>query len=134
MCKTTLPHHSARMAVNEFVEQSVRRMLPAEYADRQKVFEEEMTEMAGRPQDGKVTVPSKTKISICEKLSFVAVFVCTMSFPNIPCPLHVFEPRYRLMIRSPDKRRLAGLTLTIRRVMEAGTREFGMCTNSPDKP
>ena len=22
-----------------------------------------------------------------------------MSFPNIPCPLHVFEPRYRLMIR-----------------------------------
>ena len=47
------------------------------------------------------------------------VFVCTMSFPNIPCPLHVFEPRYRLMIR---------------RAMEAGTREFGMCTNAPDKP
>ena len=29
----------------------------------------------------------------------IPVFVCTMSFPNIPCPLHVFEPRYRLMIR-----------------------------------
>ena len=35
-----------------------------------------------------------------------------MSFPNVPCPLHVFEPRYRLMIR---------------RCMEVGTREFGMC-------
>jgi len=31
--------------------------------------------------------------------------------------LHVFEPRYRLMIR---------------RAMEAGTREFGMCTNSQE--
>merc|ERR1719394_975417 len=51
----------------------------------------------------------------------IPVFVCTMSFPQIPCPLHVFEPRYGLMIR---------------RTMEAGTREFGMCTNSgdPDKP
>jgi len=47
------------------------------------------------------------------------VFVCTMSFPSVPCPLHVFEPRYRLMIR---------------RAMEVGTREFGMCTNAPDKP
>ena len=41
----------------------------------------------------------------------VPIFVCTMSFPSIPCPLHVFEPRYRLMIR---------------RCMEVGTREFGM--------
>merc|ERR1719356_232784 len=41
----------------------------------------------------------------------IPVFVCTMSFPNIPCPLHIFEPRYRLMIR---------------RAMESGTRAFGM--------
>lgn len=41
-----------------------------------------------------------------------------MSFPNIPCPLHVFEPRYRLMIR---------------RTMESGTREFGMCINDANK-
>ncbi|CAB4066538.1 LON peptidase N-terminal domain and RING finger protein 1 [Lepeophtheirus salmonis] len=40
------------------------------------------------------------------------IFVCTMSFPSVPCPLHVYEPRYRLMIR---------------RCMETGTREFGMC-------
>ncbi|NXD22297.1 LONF1 protein, partial [Spelaeornis formosus] len=42
----------------------------------------------------------------------IPIFVCTMSFPGIPCPLHVFEPRYRLMIR---------------RCQESGTRTFGMC-------
>lgn len=39
------------------------------------------------------------------------IFVCTASYPGMPTPLHVFEPRYRLMIR---------------RVCENGTRRFGM--------
>jgi len=105
LCKTALKAlHRANWTVNEFVEETIRRMLPGEYAERQKMYEEEMTELIGASKDGKNTIP---------------VFVCTMSFPNIPCPLHVFEPRYRLMIR---------------RAMEAGTREFGMCTNSADKP
>ncbi|NXW24322.1 LONF1 protein, partial [Circaetus pectoralis] len=42
----------------------------------------------------------------------VPMFVCTMAYPTVPCPLHVFEPRYRLMIR---------------RSMETGTKQFGMC-------
>ncbi|XP_010181689.1 PREDICTED: LON peptidase N-terminal domain and RING finger protein 1-like, partial [Mesitornis unicolor] len=42
----------------------------------------------------------------------IPIFVCTMSFPGVSCPLHVFEPRYRLMIR---------------RCQETGTRRFGMC-------
>lgn len=46
------------------------------------------------------------------------IFVCTMAYPTVPCPLHVFEPRYRLMIR---------------RCMDAGTRQFGMCINDPQK-
>lgn len=106
LCKTSLAvSQLARVAVNDFVESSTRRILPVEFAERQKVFEEEMSDLAGRPQqDGRVSIP---------------VFVCTMSFPHIPCPLHVFEPRYRLMIR---------------RAMETGTREFGMCTNSQDLP
>ncbi|KAK0637252.1 ATP-dependent protease La domain-containing protein [Bombardia bombarda] len=29
----------------------------------------------------------------------IAVFICTLSFPSMPTFLHVFEPRYRLMIR-----------------------------------
>ena len=49
--------------------------------------------------------------------SQIPVFVCTMSFPCVPCPLHVFEPRYRLMIR---------------RAMESGTRQFGMCVGSQE--
>jgi Lon protease-like protein len=40
----------------------------------------------------------------------VPLFVCTLSFPSMPLFLHVFEPRYRLMIR---------------RAME-GDRTFGM--------
>lgn len=40
------------------------------------------------------------------------IFVATQAIPSVSCPLHVFEPRYRLMVRQ---------------VMEAGTREFGMC-------
>merc|ERR1711962_1574174 len=110
LCKASLQaHNSTKMCVNEFLERSIRRLLPNEFAERKKMFEDEMIDIAGgsamEDGTGRVTIP---------------VFVCTMSFPNIPCPLHVFEPRYRL---------------TIRRAMEAGTREFGMCTNSnsPDK-
>ena len=40
------------------------------------------------------------------------IFVCTLAFPGIPCPLHIFEPRYRLMVR---------------RCMESGKQTFGMC-------
>ncbi|KAI0097093.1 hypothetical protein F4814DRAFT_456465 [Daldinia grandis] len=40
----------------------------------------------------------------------IPLFVCTLSFPHMPTFLHVFEPRYRLMIR---------------RAME-GNRTFGM--------
>jgi hypothetical protein len=39
------------------------------------------------------------------------LFICTLSFPSMPTFLHIFEPRYRLMIR---------------RAMESGDRKFGM--------
>lgn len=39
-----------------------------------------------------------------------AIFVCTLAWPNLPTYIHIFEPRYRLMMR---------------RVME-GDRQFGM--------
>lgn len=39
------------------------------------------------------------------------LFVCTLSFPTMPTFLHIFEPRYRLMIR---------------RVVENGDGKFGM--------
>ena len=39
------------------------------------------------------------------------LFPCTLAFPMMPTFLHIFEPRYRLMVR---------------RVIENGTRKFGM--------
>lgn len=44
----------------------------------------------------------------------VPIFVCTMAYPTVPCPLHIFEPRYRLMIR---------------RSIQTGTKQFGMCVS-----
>ena len=41
----------------------------------------------------------------------VPVFVCSLALPGVRCPLHVFEPRYRLMMR---------------RCIDSGRREFGM--------
>ena len=41
----------------------------------------------------------------------VPLFICTLSFPTMPTFLHIFEPRYRLMIR---------------RAVESGNRKFGM--------
>lgn len=42
----------------------------------------------------------------------VPIFICTVAFPSINCPLHVFEPRYKLMIR---------------RCLDSDTKQFGMC-------
>ena len=41
----------------------------------------------------------------------VPLFVCTLAYPAMPTFLHIFEPRYRLMIR---------------RAVESGDRKFGM--------
>jgi len=47
---------------------------------------------------------------------WVPIFVCSLSAPFIPTPLHIFEPRYRLMMR---------------RCVESNQR-FGMCLPSED--
>ena len=46
----------------------------------------------------------------------VPLFVCTLAFPSTPTFLHVFEPRYRLMIR---------------RAIQSGDRKFGMMMHNP---
>ncbi|GAA5860257.1 hypothetical protein JCM1840_002837 [Sporobolomyces johnsonii] len=50
-------------------------------------------------------------------LSNVPIFVCTAAWPGIKCFLHIFEPRYRLMIR---------------RALDSPSREFGMVLPSRD--
>jgi len=47
-----------------------------------------------------------------------SLFVCTLSFPCTPTFLHIFEPRYRLMIR---------------RAIESGDRKFGMILHNPGR-
>ncbi|XP_012723971.2 LON peptidase N-terminal domain and RING finger protein 2 [Fundulus heteroclitus] len=95
LCKENLAEFLATRGYNKtfLMEEFLQRYLGDELAERKKIHEEEMKELSNLNQE-------------------VPIFVCTMAFPTIPCPLHVFEPRYRLMIR---------------RSMETGTKQFGMC-------
>ncbi|KNE68020.1 hypothetical protein AMAG_13193 [Allomyces macrogynus ATCC 38327] len=48
----------------------------------------------------------------------VPIFACTLVLPGMPCRLHVYEPRYRLMIRRVCSQR--------------ANRDFGMCAPRSD--
>ncbi|XP_028159132.1 uncharacterized protein LOC114351961 isoform X3 [Ostrinia furnacalis] len=48
----------------------------------------------------------------------IPIFVCTVAYPSIPCPLFIFDPRYWLMIR---------------RVLESSSRKFGMVAYERDR-
>nr|XP_020479642.1 LON peptidase N-terminal domain and RING finger protein 2 isoform X2 [Monopterus albus] len=95
LCKENLSEYLATRGYSKtlLMEEVLLCYFAVELAERRKIHEEEMKELSNLNQE-------------------VPIFVCTMAFPTIPCPLHVFEPRYRLMIR---------------RSMETGTRQFGMC-------
>ncbi|KAK7055012.1 LON peptidase N-terminal domain and RING finger protein 3 [Halocaridina rubra] len=99
LCKTSIKVYLAerRSAITEFVEVAMQTVMPSECVDRRRQHEEELEELANAGKDRHHEIP---------------IFVATIAIPTITCPLHVFEPRYRLMIR---------------RCMESGTREFGMC-------
>ncbi|XP_022781232.1 LON peptidase N-terminal domain and RING finger protein 3-like isoform X2 [Stylophora pistillata] len=77
--------------------------LPEEFVERKKLHEEEMQKLASVASDTTEDVP---------------IFVCTLAFPSQPCPLHIFEPRYRLMVRQ---------------CMESGSQQFGMCLHNEEK-
>ncbi|XP_071425906.1 LON peptidase N-terminal domain and RING finger protein 3 isoform X2 [Pithys albifrons albifrons] len=81
------------------MEELIARYLPEELTERRKIYEEEIAELSNLNKN-------------------VPIFVCTMAYPTVPCPLHIFEPCYRLMIR---------------RCMETGTKQFGMCISDPLK-
>ncbi|XP_063314992.1 LON peptidase N-terminal domain and RING finger protein 2 isoform X2 [Pelobates fuscus] len=95
LCKENLSQYLASRAYKKthLTEELITRYLPEDLTERKKLHDEEIQELSNLNKD-------------------VPIFVCTMAFPTIPCPLHVFEPRYRLMIR---------------RSMETGTKQFGMC-------
>lgn len=75
----------SKKCVTKFIELAMQRFLPAAYEKRQR------QEIENEPS--------------------VPIFICTTAFPYVPCPLFVYEPRYRLMIR---------------RAIESGERQFGI--------
>ncbi|XP_041081220.1 LON peptidase N-terminal domain and ring finger 1, like isoform X1 [Polyodon spathula] len=101
LCKESLKEYlaSRKYNVTRLLEELIHKYLPEEHSERKKVHLEETVELSDLTKN-------------------VPVFVCTMAYPTVPCPLHVFEPRYRLMIR---------------RCMETGTRQFGMCISDAQK-
>jgi len=75
----------SRRSVTRFVEIAMQRYIPSVYEKRQ------LQEMDKEPA--------------------VPIFICTTAFPCVPCPLFIYEPRYRLMVR---------------RAVENGSRQFGI--------
>ncbi|XP_077434521.1 LON peptidase N-terminal domain and RING finger protein 3-like isoform X2 [Vanacampus margaritifer] len=95
LCKEELSEYlvQRQYCKTTLMENLIARYLPSELMERQKIHNEEMAELSNLNKN-------------------LPIFVCTMAFPTVPCPLHIFEPCYRLMIR---------------RCMETGTNCFGMC-------
>ncbi|XP_036338305.1 uncharacterized protein LOC118748106 [Rhagoletis pomonella] len=80
-----VPFIVAKRPVTKFLEAAMKRFIPDNYETR---FRQEI--------DLEPSVP---------------VFICTTAFPYVPCPLFVYEPRYRLMVR---------------RAVESGEKQFGI--------
>ncbi|XP_019940548.1 LON peptidase N-terminal domain and RING finger protein 3-like [Paralichthys olivaceus] len=95
LCKEELSEYLVQRQYCKTVlmEDLISKYLPSELMERQKIHQEEMAELSNLNKN-------------------VPIFVCTMAFPTVPCPLHIFEPCYRLMVR---------------RCIETGTNCFGMC-------
>ncbi|NXP45345.1 LONF1 protein, partial [Heliornis fulica] len=95
LCKESLKEYlaSRKYSITELLEELIIKYLADELRERKRMHAEETAEHSNLTKN-------------------VPMFVCTMAYPTVPCPLHVFEPRYRLMIR---------------RSMETGTKQFGMC-------
>jgi len=109
MCKNPLDEFFPlliRSHVNktEVVEQMIETYFPSEFNERHQQFEQENTQGASIPR----LLTNNT-----ETLTFeIPIFLCVLTLPHCLCPLHVYEPRYRLMMR---------------RALETESRSFGMC-------
>ncbi|XP_039187070.1 LON peptidase N-terminal domain and RING finger protein 1 [Crotalus tigris] len=99
LCKDNLKEFLARKeySTTQLLEELIVKYLPTELSERKRINDEEIAELSSLTKN-------------------VPIFVCTLAYPTVPCPLHVFEPRYRLMIR---------------RSIETGTKQFGMCVHDP---
>ncbi|EZA54315.1 LON peptidase N-terminal domain and RING finger protein [Ooceraea biroi] len=101
LCVTSLADYlaSSQKTVTDFVERALKTVAPAEYTSRAVSHQLELVQGLGLLGNEQI-----------------AVFICTTAFPCVACPLFVYEPRYRLMVR---------------RCVESGMRQFGIaaCLN-----
>ncbi|XP_034738886.1 LON peptidase N-terminal domain and RING finger protein 1 isoform X2 [Etheostoma cragini] len=96
LCKQPLQEFFKNRKYNPtaLLQEIMAHLFPSQLAERKQVHDAEMAELSNLTKD-------------------IPIFVCTVAYPGLPCPLHIFEPRYRLMMR---------------RCMETGTKKFGMCS------
>uniref|UniRef100_A0A3P9HFN6 LON peptidase N-terminal domain and ring finger 1 n=1 Tax=Oryzias latipes TaxID=8090 RepID=A0A3P9HFN6_ORYLA len=96
LCKQPLQEYLKNRKYNPTIvlKDFLNQLFPSQLAERKQVHEAEMAELSNLTKD-------------------IPIFVCTVAYPGVACPLHIFEPRYRLMMR---------------RCMETGTKKFGMCS------
>ncbi|XP_063075475.1 LON peptidase N-terminal domain and ring finger 1, like isoform X2 [Engraulis encrasicolus] len=101
LCKESLKEYLScrKYNVTSVLDRVIKEYFAEEHKEREKTHADETQELSDLTKN-------------------VPMFVCTMAYPTVPCPLHVFEPRYRLMIR---------------RCMDTGTRQFGMCISDSQK-
>ncbi|CAL8357497.1 unnamed protein product [Merluccius merluccius] len=96
LCKQPLQEYFEERKFNRTVllQDMTAHLFPTHLAERKRIADAEMAELSDLTKD-------------------IPIFVCTVAYPGVRCPLHIFEPRYRLMMR---------------RCMETGTKKFGMCS------
>ncbi|KAJ8906511.1 hypothetical protein NDN08_003004 [Rhodosorus marinus] len=107
------------LKTNRILEKVLRELAPREYEEWQANAKKEMDEFMS--EDG-----------------FVPIFVCMIAWPGLRCNLHIFEPRYRLMMRRclESRFRMFGkildpskLTCTIATLDYQLWPEAGMCSS-----
>ncbi|CAF4043196.1 unnamed protein product, partial [Rotaria sp. Silwood2] len=109
MCKNSLEEFfpmliQSHVNKTEIISQIIESYFPNEFNERQQLYEHENIEGA--------TIPRLPINNIISTIFEIPIFVCVLALPYCTCPLHVFEPRYRLMMR---------------RTIETQSRTFGMC-------
>ncbi|KXS20851.1 hypothetical protein M427DRAFT_131039 [Gonapodya prolifera JEL478] len=105
-CRSQIPgyNHFRRRPVNRAIDHLIRVAFPSDRAERTSIISQ--------------TVP--------DNVIYVPIFVCSLVFPRTPCFLHIFEPRYRLMIkRALDSNRRFGMCLPNRLGGSDAFAEFG---------
>ena len=120
-----LIHGSAMIPVDKTLHSLLLNNFPEEYKARELLAKKEEAPSSPVTDRATVKTPTTTNDNNADvddnnntsnddkdhKFGEIPIFICGLAYPGISFPLHVFEPRYRLMMR---------------RCIEDGSRVFGM--------